>query len=131
MYKFAAVLVGLPDVLAGLFWIFDPMAILALWGVNDPSQALMVERRLGVVLVGIGVILLLSRNAEPSPARSAISYGVIIATLLLLMVSVQDLLQIGISSGIVPGMVFTLFIALAFALIEWKARRDNKKPVDA
>lgn len=131
MYKFAVVLVGLPNVLAGLFWIFDPMAILVLWGVNEPSQSLMVERRLGALLVGIGAILLLSRNAGPSPARSAISYGVIVASCMVLAVSVQDLLYRGVSSGIVPGMGFTLFTALAFALIEWHARRESKKAVDA
>ncbi len=127
MYRIAAVLVGLQNVVAGLFWIFDPMAILVLWGIKNPSQLLMVERRLGVVLVAIGVILVMSRNAGPSPARSAISYGAIVGSLALIMVGGQDMLYRSASSGIAPGIAFNLFVALAFVLIEWHAHRTSKK----
>jgi hypothetical protein len=110
-----------------LLWLFNPMAVLVLWGVDDASHQLMVERRLGVVLLGVGVLLLASRNAGPSPARSAICYGVATSATALVALSIYDLIANGISSGIVPGIGINVATALAFIAIEWHAYRTQKK----
>lgn len=127
MYKIAAILVGLPNVFFGLLWLFNPMAILVLWGIDDASHQLMVERRLGILLLGIGILLLASRNAGPSPARSAISYGLATSASALVALSIYDLTINGSSSGIVPGIGINVATALAFIAIEWHAYRAQKK----
>jgi hypothetical protein len=126
MYKIIAILAGLPNLLAGFVWLFNPMAVLVLWGVDDSSHELVVERRLGVVLLSIGLMLLLSRNAAPSPARSAISYGMIVGAFGVLAVNAYDLMNDQVSSGIIAGMGLNLFTALAFIAVEWQSHRQAK-----
>ncbi len=126
MYKIVAILTGLPNLLAGVVWLFNPMAVLVLWGVDDPSHELVVERRLGVVLLSVGLMLLLSRNAGPSPARSAISYGMIVGAFAVLAVNTYDFINNQVSNGIVAGMTLNLLTALAYIVIEWRSHRQRK-----
>jgi hypothetical protein len=126
MYKIVAILTGLPNLLAGFVWLFNPMAVLVLWGIDDSSHELVVERRLGVVLLSVGLMLLLSRNAAPSPARSAISYGVIVGAFGVLAVNAHDFMSDQVSSGIIAGMGLNLLTALAFIVIEWQTYRQAK-----
>jgi hypothetical protein len=131
MYKIAATLVGLPNVLFGLLWCLDPSWILSVWGTDDSSHQMMVERRLGILLLGIGVMLLASRNAEPSRARSAISYGIILSASSLVALSLYDVAMNGIARGVLPGAVVNVATALAFAFIEWRTYRDSKRATGA
>lgn len=126
MYRIVAILMGLPNLLAGFVWLFNPMAILVLWGIDDPSHGLVVERRLGVVLLSVGLMLLLSCNAGPSRARSSICYGMIVGALGIAAVNAYDLLNNQVSSGVVAGIGVNFFIALAFIAIEWQSYRQAK-----
>ncbi len=126
MYKIVAILAGLPNLLAGIVWLFNPMAVLVLWGVDNSSPGLVVERRLGIVLLSVGIMLLLSRNAAPSPARSAICYGMVVGASAVIAVNFFDLLKDQVSSGVIAGMGLNLLTALAFAVVEWRAHRQAR-----
>jgi hypothetical protein len=127
MYKIAAILVGLPNIVFGLLWLFDPMRILKLWGVDNASHQLMIERRMGILLLGMGVVLLFSRNAGPSPARSAICYGVMTSAVSLAILGAYDVGANGIVSGMWPGIGINAVTALVFAMVQWSSYRASKR----
>lgn len=127
MFKAAAILVGIVNFVMGLIWFFDPQIPLALWGVVQTSQDMVVERRLGIVIVIYSVVLLLSCNAPPSPARSAISYAAIFGGIAVGSMNAYDLFYSDTSSGIATAIGMNYLTSLAFALIEWRAYRDRKQ----
>lgn len=126
MFKVAAILVGVLNLMMGAVWVFAPRLPLELWGVAQTSQDAMVERRLGVVLMIYSLVLLFSRNAPPSPARSAISYSVIVGGLAVGSMNIYDLLYSQTSSGMATSIGINFVTSLAFALIEWRTRIDLK-----
>jgi hypothetical protein len=125
-FKFFAVLAAIACLALGLAWIVAPAAILALWGVRDPNTDFIVEHRFGALFIGVGAILLMARNAAPSPTRSAISYGVVIGCLVLFFLNLRDLVGQRVGGGILPGMALQLLMIFGFAFSEWRIRRVQK-----
>jgi hypothetical protein len=125
-FKFMSIFAASACLLLGIGWIVDPAAILSLWGVQHSSAHFIVEHRFGALFLGVGGILVFARNAAPSPARSAISYGIVIGCLALLVVNVCDLAVGRIGNGILPGMGLQLVMILGFAYAQWHAKhRDS------
>ncbi|TXI51344.1 MAG: hypothetical protein E6Q50_01305 [Lysobacter sp.] len=129
MFKAAAVLVGILNLLMGAVWFFAPHFPLELWGVTQTSHGLMVERRLGIVILIYSVVLLLARNAPPSPARSAICYAAVFGGIAIGSMNLYDLVSGTASSGVASAIGINYLTSLAFGLIEWRAYRD-RKPAD-
>ena len=127
MFKIAAILVGISNLVMGAIWFFEPQIPLTLWGGAQPSQDMMVERRLGITIVIYSLVLLFSRNAPPSPARSAISYAVIFGGIAVGSANLYDLFHSTVSSGIATSIGINYLTSLAFALIEWRTYRDRRQ----
>lgn len=127
MFKAAAILVGIVNLIMGLIWFFEPQIPLTLWGIAQTSQDMVVERRLGIMLVICSVILFLSCNSPPSPARSAISYAIVFGGIAVGSMNAYDLFYSETSSGIATAIGINYLTSLAFALIEWRAYRDRKQ----
>ncbi|MCC7248282.1 MAG: hypothetical protein IT473_06645 [Lysobacter sp.] len=127
MFKAAAILVGIVNFAMGLIWFFEPQIPLTLWGIVQTSQDMVVERRLGIVIIIYSLVLFFSCNAPPSPARSAISYAVVFGGIAVGTMNVYDLFYSGTSSGIASAIGINYLTSLAFALIEWRTYRDRKQ----
>jgi hypothetical protein len=120
MFKFLALLSSLACALLAVAWIVDPMIILDLWGVQAASTDQIVEHRFGAVFACLAVMLYLVRDAQPSPLRRAVSAGIVVGCMVLLIVNAYDLALARIGIGILPGMALQLFCATSFAFVEWR-----------
>lgn len=123
MYKAIATLMGVADLIFASIWLLKPHAFPELWIMGETGCSVL-EPRLVLLLAGIGVLLLLSRNAPPSQARSAICIAGIFGTLCLAIISLYELWSGIAGPGVLPGVGFNLFFALAFAVVEWNARNE-------
>ena len=59
----------------GLALTFVPEQMLASFGLASSTAGLVLSRDLGVVLIAVGVLNWMARNAQPGPALTAILWG--------------------------------------------------------
>ena len=64
-------------------WLLAPDLLLAMWDVEYSYPVGLLGRRGSALFLGIGVMFLLARNAEPSTSRSALVSGFTIGCLAL------------------------------------------------
>lgn len=126
MYKIVATLLGAMNCVFGLVWMLYPQIVLASWGITRTSSGMVVERRLGILLLVLALLLFFSRNAPHSPARSAICSSASFAAFGLAGVGLYELWTGVASSGVLPGIGFNLAFGLVFGLVEWNARREAR-----
>ncbi|SDB20444.1 hypothetical protein SAMN03159382_01777 [Pseudomonas sp. NFACC23-1] len=99
-------------------WLFAPAALLANWGVVfDGGVSGLVGRRAAPLYAGIGVALLLSRNAPPSPGRTAVVAGFVTTCSLLALLGLVEWVMGNVESGILPAVLVEVALALAFLFV--------------
>ena len=103
--------------LAGV-WAFGSAILLNLWGVDYAASAELVGRRGAALFLGLGVMLLVARDAEPSQARTSLTVGLIVACTSLAMLGVMECALGNAGFGILSAVNVELMIALAFLRIE-------------
>jgi Protein of unknown function (DUF2867) len=103
--------------LAGV-WAFGSAILLNLWGVDYAASAELVGRRGAALFSGLGVMLLLARDAEPSQARTSLTVGLIVACTTLALLGVLEYALGNAGFGILSAVIVELMIALAFLRIE-------------
>lgn len=99
------------------------------WGVAFDSNALgLVGRRAAPLYAAIGVMLVLVRNAPPSPGRRAVIAGFVTACLLLAMLGVAEWVAGHVNAGIFAAVTIEVGFSLAFLLVTRAdaAQRRNK-----
>jgi hypothetical protein len=99
-------------------WAFGSAILLNLWGVDYAASAELVGRRGAALFLGVGVMLLLARDAEPSQARTSISVGLIVACTTLALLGALEFALGNAGFGILSAVIIELMIALAFLRIE-------------
>lgn len=95
-------------------WSIAPKWVLAFWGVSYSYPVGLVSRRKAAVFLGVGVICYLARDAGISPARTAISIGIIVGTLGLASFSIGEFLTKHARASILLAAVVELSIAVVF-----------------
>jgi Protein of unknown function (DUF2867) len=103
--------------LAGV-WAFGSAILLNLWGVDYAASAELVGRRGAALFLGVGVMLLLARDAEPSQARTSLTVGLTVACTTLALLGVLEFVLGNAGFGILSAVIVELVIALAFLRIE-------------
>jgi hypothetical protein len=103
--------------LAGI-WTFGSAILLTLWGVDSAASAELVGRRGAALFLGLGVMLLLARDAEPSQARTSLAVGMIVACTALALLGVLECAIGNAGFGILSAVIVELMIALAFFRLE-------------
>lgn len=88
--------------------------MLAFWGVSYSYPVGLVSRRLGAVFLGNGVLCYMARDAAISPARTAISIGIIVVTFGLASLSIGEFVTKHARAPILLASVVELMIAVAF-----------------
>ncbi len=71
-FRSLAILSALVFFSLALTWMFAPNAMLSRWDVDFSHSVGLIARRGAALYAGIGVMLFSARNAESSPARSAL-----------------------------------------------------------
>jgi hypothetical protein len=98
-------------------WLVAPGILLNMWGVDFSSSVGLVGRRGAALYAGIGVMLFCARNAEPSPARSAIVAGLIVSFLALAALGAFELAAGNAAPGILSAVLVEIILALALLRI--------------
>lgn len=99
-------------------WLFAPATLLANWGVVfDGGVTGLVGRRAAPLYAGIGVALLLAREAPPSPGRTAVVAGFVTTCLLLALLGLGEWAVGHVEAGILPAVLVEVALALAFLFV--------------
>jgi hypothetical protein len=101
--------------LLGLSWLLFPQSTLASWGLGSEAGMVFIARRYGAMGLGYAVILWLARNAERSPARSAILLGNAVANTAIALVSLTGVMTQTVGPAAWSAVVVEGLLALAFA----------------
>ena len=108
------IVVAVFTALLGLAWVFFPASMLGGWGVEPNSVAVYMGRRYGGLFFGYSVILWLSRNAGPSPARRAILAGGAVVTGVVGILSVMGAVTGVVGPGVWGAAIPEILLAGAF-----------------
>jgi hypothetical protein len=104
-----------------LVWLLAPGLLLSDWSVPINPSVELVGRRGAALFAGIGVMLFSARNAAPSPARTALIKGVMVACAMLAALGVYELRAGHAGVGILGAVFVEVLALLAFAYV-WKTQ---------
>jgi hypothetical protein len=116
-FKTLATLAGLMLFSLSLLWLFAPNLLLSDWGVEFSEGIGLIGRRAAALYAGIGVMFLLSRNAETSTARSALVRGLLVSCLLLAALGLYELWGGHVTNKILVAVAIEIAVALACARV--------------
>jgi hypothetical protein len=103
-------------------WIGAPQFILWIWQIDGSEPALLMARRGGALFAGLAIILLLTRDAERSPARSAMATGFSVSCAILAALSVYEFTAAHAGVGILAAAAVEAVLALVFAGVRYSDR---------
>jgi hypothetical protein len=118
----ATVTSGLLFVLA-TSWAFAPRFVIAYWGVTYTPAVGVGMHRVAALFLGVGTMLFLARNAEPSSARHALSIGVFVGATALAAQLLWELARGSVKGAWVwAAIVIEAVIAIGFAIHVYQSR---------
>jgi hypothetical protein len=100
-------------------WMGAPQFILWSWQIDGSQPALLMARRGGALFAGLAVMLLLTRDAERSPTRSAIAVGFSVSCAALAALGVYEFAAGHAGVGVLAAAVVESVLALAFAVFRY------------
>lgn len=130
-YRSLAILTALVFFSLALTWMLAPNLLPSNWGVEFSSPVGMVGRRGAALYAGIGVMFYSARNAAPSPSRSALVAGLVVACLTLAGLGGFELVAGHANPGILAAVLIEVALALAFLYVgrvREKAVAVNQEP---
>jgi len=101
-------------------WSFAPNLLLSLWGVQYTYPVGLVARRGAALFMGIGVMLFLARNAEPSVSRLALSQGLAVGCFALAVLGVMEFFTGHAGIGILSAVLVEVVLACALVVTAHK-----------
>ena len=117
-FRYLTIFSALLFFVLAVIWMFAPATLLANWGVAfDGGTTGLVGRRAAPLYAGMGVALLLARNAPPSPARTAVVAGFVTTCLLLALLGLVEWVVGNVAAGILPAVLVEVGLALAFLFV--------------
>jgi hypothetical protein len=107
----------------GIAYLFIGHLVVGRWHLEATPGVLLMGRRMGAVYVGLAVMFFAARSAEPSPARSALTLGAVVALVLLAVLGVYDFANGNAARGILLSAAIELLLAIGFARVLFAERR--------
>jgi hypothetical protein len=108
--------------LAGI-WLLAPSLLLSLWDVQDSYPVELMARRGAALFLGIAVMFLSARNAEPSVGRLSLVRGLVVGCLMLACLGILELATGHAGVGILLAVAVELLIAGLFVAV---TRRETE-----
>ena len=112
-FRSLAIVIALLFLVQAFTWMFAPQRLLAEWGVALTPSVSLLSRRAAALYAGVAVMFWSARNAEPSPARSALMKGLGVACLMLASLGVFELAAGHAAPGILAAVVIEVMFMLA------------------
>lgn len=100
--------------LAGV-WLIEPCFLMHIWQISCDPSAEIIARRGGVLFLGLGLILYLSRHANPTQERNAIAIGMLTACSGLSLLGLYSFFTGNAGIGIWIAIITEAFLAMGFA----------------
>lgn len=97
-------------------WMFFPEQFLTQWGIEPTPGTGVISRRCAAFFAGVGVMCLLARNAELSPARYALAAGISTISLILAVLGIVEWREGHVNGQILFAVFIELFLGTAFLL---------------
>ncbi|HEX8405672.1 MAG TPA: hypothetical protein VF670_13715 [Duganella sp.] len=120
-FRVLAIVSALTFFVLALVWLFAPGLLLTDWGVQVTSGVELVSRRAAALFAGLGVMLFSARNATPSPARSALIQGLMVAMAMLSVLGVYEWQAGHAGVRILAAVAVEVAMLLALAYV-WKTQ---------
>lgn len=95
----------------GLGFLFAPAAMLKPWGLDNPTAAAVLSRRIGAVYLGLAVMMYLARSGD---AQTAITIGAATVTGLLAVIGANELRLGTVSKGILVAVTVETLLTVGF-----------------
>ncbi len=100
----------------GLGLLFAPAAMLKPWGLESPTPAAVMCRRLGAVYLGLAVMMVLAWNGE---TQTATAVGAATATGLLALMGLNELRRGNVGKGIFVAITVEVLLTAGFLSTLW------------
>lgn len=107
-------------------WAIVPDFLPHLWNVEFTYPVGLVARRGAALFAGVAIILFGARDAEPSPARSAIGRGCAFGCLALALLGTAELATGHAGPGILFAVVVEIAIAFAFFTLNSREKEHSR-----
>jgi hypothetical protein len=124
-FKTMAFITGIALLALGLGYFFFGAFIVGRWGVEATASVLLLARRIGCLYLGLALVFFLARKAPTSPARTALSAGAVVITLLLAGTGVCALALGHAGNGILISAAIELLLGFGFI---WVLLAEKKTP---
>jgi hypothetical protein len=124
-FKTMAIITGVALLALGLGYFFFGAVIVGRWQVEPTASVLLLTRRIGCLYLGLALVFFLARKAPASPARTALSAGAVVITLLLAATGVHALALGHAGKGILISAAIELLLGLGFI---WVLLAEKKAP---
>ena len=102
-----------------------PESVFLLFGAEGNETAYIIARRASMFFMGYAVISFFSRTAQPSAIRQAISLGIALSMLGLLVLGIFEFMHGTFGSGIFLAVSLEVFLFVSYLSI-WLADRKDK-----
>lgn len=95
----------------GLGFLFAPAAMLKPWGLENPTAAAVLSRRISAVYLGLAVMMVLVRTGD---AQTGIAVGAATVTGLLALIGLNELRLGNVSKGILVAVIVEALLTAGF-----------------
>lgn len=126
-FRNLAILIALLFLVLALTWMFAPQRLLAEWGIALTPSVGVVSRRTAALYAGVALMFWSARNAEPSPARSALMKGLAVACLMLASLGVFEWAAGHAAPGILVAVVIEVMLTLALLHVGRKSSETLRR----
>ncbi|SFT95990.1 hypothetical protein SAMN05192562_103360 [Kosakonia arachidis] len=111
-----AILTSVLFFILALIWMFFPEQLLTQWGIEPTAGTRVICRRSAAFFMGVGVMCLLARNAQLSPARYALAAGISTISIISAVLGLAEWCEAHVSGQILFAVFIELFLGIAFLL---------------
>ena len=116
-FKTMAIVTGVALLALGIGYFFFGAIIVGRWQVEPTAAVLLLARRIGCLYLGLSLVFFLARQAPLSIARTALSAGAVVITLLLAGTGVYALAMGHAGKGILISAAIELLLGLGFICV--------------
>ena len=116
-FKTMAIITGIALLVLGIGYFFFGAVIVGRWQVEPTASVLLLARRIGCLYLGLSLVFCLARKAPVSIARTALSAGAVVITLLLAGTGVYALAMGHAGKGILISAAIEFLLGLGFICV--------------
>ena len=124
-FKTTSIVAALVTFVLGAGYLFVGTLVVGRWRLEPTAAVLLMGRRIGALYLGLSVIFFLSRCLRPSPGRTALSAGTVVACSLLALIGIQALSTGLVASGMYISVAVEVILSVAFLRVLFIDRKQS------